>query len=75
MSAEFNIQVDLNGWIVPFRIEEKGQGIFKIAYHSLLIGHVLLNEAKKCIYISNVGESPLLNAYTAEKIGEAIIKY
>ncbi|WP_158798530.1 hypothetical protein [Pedobacter sp. L105] len=75
MSAKFDIQIDLNGWLVPFHIERKGKGIFKIAYEELSLGHLLLDEYSRWIYKKSMNAGQLLNAGTTAKITKAIINY
>jgi len=75
MTGKFDIQIDLNGWLIPFHIENKGSGIFKVAYEKVTIGHLLLNESSKWMYLTDINDVNLLNSYTADKISMAIINY
>lgn len=75
MTATFNIQVDFNGWLIPLQVERKESGIFKIAYQSVVLGHLLVNETAKWMYVNPVTEENLLNPSIAEKISKAIINY
>lgn len=75
MRAKFDIQVDFNGWLIPLHVENKGSGIFKIAYESVILGHLLVNDNSKWMYMNPVTEENLLNPSIAEKISEAIINY
>jgi hypothetical protein len=75
MIKKFDIRINLNGWFIPFGIETKGYGVFKVTYESTLLGHLLLNESSKWIYLNNVIPGNLLNLYTADKISEAIVNY
>jgi hypothetical protein len=75
MIAKFDIQVDLNGWLIPFHIERKGYGIFKVAYENITLGHLMVNDASKWIYLKNIADRNLLNSYTADKISRAIVNY
>ena len=75
MKAKFDIQVNLNGWMIPFHIERKGYGIFKVAYENMILGHLMLSECTKWLYIRNVAVDDLLNVRTRNKISAAIINY
>lgn len=75
MSVKFDIQIDLNGWLIPFHIERRGKGIFKVAYEELTLGHLLLDECSKWTYMKNAMTGKLLNAKTTAKITQAIVNY
>jgi len=75
MSPKFDIQVNLNGWMIPFKIERKGYGIFKVAYENVSLGYLLLNESAKWLYLKSVKGEELLNPYSTRKITEAIVNY
>lgn len=75
MRAKFDIQIDLNGWVIPFHIERRGNRIFKIAYGNTALGHLLLNENSKWDYFAAYSGSKLMNLCTRNKIGKAIINY
>ncbi|CAM4107855.1 hypothetical protein SAMN06265348_103366 [Pedobacter westerhofensis] len=75
MIGKFDIQVNLNGWLIPFHVESKGEGIFKVAYESVNIGHLLVNDTSKWMYLTDISDEKLLNSYTADKISKAIINY
>jgi len=75
MSAKFDIQIDLNGWLIPFHIERKGKGIFKVAYEELTLGYLLLDEYARWKYMKSVFADKLLNSKTTAKITNAIINY
>ncbi|SEB00180.1 hypothetical protein [Pedobacter hartonius] len=75
MIAKFNIQVNLNGWLIPFHIERKQSGIFKVFYENTILGHLLVNDYSKWVYLNNVGNEKLLNPYTADRISKAIVNY
>lgn len=74
MTAKFNIQITLNGWVIPFDIERHGKGVFKVAYRNAVLGHLLLTEKAKWYYI-NYSSQNLLNKITRTKITEAIVNY
>lgn len=75
MKAKFDIQINLNGWVIPFHIERQGYGIFKVAYKNLALGHMLLTERAKWFYIKNITGESLLNLPTRIAISKAIINY
>ncbi len=61
--------------MIPFHIERKGYGIFKIAYENTSLGYLMLTEKMQWLYIRNVATGDLLNPPTRTKISEAIINY
>jgi hypothetical protein len=75
MGKRFDIQIDLNGWVIPFQIERKDSGIFKVLYDNLTLGFILLNNASKAMYLQPAMSHELLNKQTADKICEAIKYY
>jgi len=75
MKAKFDIQIDLNGWVIPFHIEREGYGIFKVAYENIALGYLLLNNSAKWLYIKNISGGNLLNPRTRTKISKAILNY
>ena len=75
MIGKFDIQVDLNGWVIPFHIESQGEGVFKVIYDKLTVGHLLVNDTSKWIYLNPVTDNNLLNSYSAARISQAITNY
>jgi hypothetical protein len=75
MSTTFDIQIDLNGWLIPFQIERKGAGTFKVIFENLSLGFVLLNNSSQWIYLQKTMRRGLLNKQTTDKICEAIKYY
>jgi hypothetical protein len=75
MIGKFDIQVNLNGWVIPFHIESQGEGVFKVIYDKLTLGHLLVNDTSKWIYLNNIAEDKLLNPYSAAMISQAITNY
>jgi hypothetical protein len=72
MTAQFNIEIDLNGWLVPIRVEGKGSGIFKVAYGDTTLGLLVQNESSHWLYTQDLFSTGCLNALTSEKISQAI---
>lgn len=75
MSEKFDIEVDLNGWLVPMHVEQKGKDVFKVAYEDVTLGYLVHKEPSKWKYIHNIFTEGLLNARTAAMIGQAIKAY
>lgn len=75
MTGEFDIEVNLNGWLVPMHVQRKGLGVFKVAYEDTTLGYLLRSETSRWQYIHNVLSRSLLNAQTTAMIGKAIINY
>jgi len=75
MRAEFDIQVNLNGWLVPIHVQKKGSGVFKVAYENTTLGYLMQNNDSRWQYLHNVFSSSLLNAQTTAIIGKAIRTY
>jgi hypothetical protein len=75
MRGKFDIEVDLNGWLVPMHVEQKGRGIFKVAYEDTILGYLVQNERSRWNYIHNIFSEGLLNPQTTERISNAIINY
>lgn len=75
MTGKFDIEINLNGWLIPIHVEQKGSGIFKVAYGGTTLGLVLQNQGSSWTYVQNLFNNGLLNKLTADKIGTAIINY
>jgi hypothetical protein len=72
MTAKFNIEIDLNGWLVPICVEGKGSGIYKVAYGDVTLGMLVQNESPQWLYTQDLFSVGCLNALTSEKISQAI---
>lgn len=76
MSEKFDIQINLNGWLIPFSIENKGSGIFKINFENLTLGFLKANNSNRWTYLQNsIAGEGLLNKRTTDKICQAIKYY
>jgi|GEM_PF-2093638 len=75
MTGKFDIEVDLNGWLVPMHIEQKGQGIFKVVYEDTILGYLQQHERFRWSTITDMFSPGLLNQQTTEMIGKAIINH
>jgi hypothetical protein len=75
MTGKFDIEINMNGWLVPMHIEQKGEGVFKVAYEDITLGYLLQNERSRWQYVDNIFNGSLLNAQTTAMIGKAIINY
>lgn len=75
MTGKFDVEIDLNGWLVPIHVEQKDRGIFKVAYGNTSLGILVQSDASKWTYVQNPVSSGLLNKVTTEKISEAIRNY
>jgi hypothetical protein len=72
MTAKFNIEIDLNGWLVPICVEGKGSGIFKVAYGDVTLGLLVQNESSNWMYTQDLFSTGCLNELTSKKISQAI---
>jgi len=75
MTGQFDIEIDLNGWLIPIHVEQKGEGIFKVAYGRTTLGILLKNQGSNWSYAQNLLSKGLLNKVTSEKISRAITNY
>jgi len=75
MTRQFDIEVDLNGWLVPMHIEQKGKGVFKVVYEDTILGYLQQHGLFKWSALTDLVTPSLLNQQTTEKIGKAIINH
>lgn len=75
MEERFDVEIDLNGWLIPIHVEQKGTGIFKVAYGNTSLGILLQSETSKWSYVQNLFSKGLLNKITTDKISFAIRNY
>lgn len=75
MEKRFDVEIDLNGWLIPIQVEQKGSGIFKVAYGNTSLGLLIQSETSKWTYVQNLFSRGLLNKLTTDKISVAIRNY
>lgn len=75
MEERFDVEIDLNGWLIPIQVEQKGSGIFKVTYGNTSLGLLIQSETSKWTYVQNLFSRGLLNKLTTDKISFAIRNY